>query len=100
MKFFRPAEVFPPGEHLREELEACGWKQSYLARIIGRPLQMVNEIINGRKRITAETAKEIGLALGTSAEVWINLQVSYDLWHSKDPDAKIAKRAAAMSGAR
>jgi HTH-type transcriptional regulator / antitoxin HigA len=97
MKAINPAEAFPPGEHLREELEARGWTQSDLARIIGRPVQAVNEIVNGRKRITAETAKEIAMALGTSAQVWINLQVSYDLWKAPEPDTRIAKRAAAMS---
>ena len=61
---FKPAEVFPPGDYLREELEARGWTQSDFAKILGRPLQTVNEIINGRKRITVESAKEIGLALG------------------------------------
>ena len=48
-KAFKPAEVFPPGEYLRDELEARVWTQGDFARIIGRPLQVVNEIINGRK---------------------------------------------------
>jgi HTH-type transcriptional regulator/antitoxin HigA len=47
-----PAEVFMPGEYLRDELEARGWTQGDFARIIGRPVQVVNEIINGKKRIT------------------------------------------------
>lgn len=90
-------EVFPPGDFIREELEARGWTQSDFARILGRPLQAVNEIINGRKRITAETAKEIAMALGTSAELWLNLENAYRLATASDPDPSIRKRAVAMS---
>ncbi len=91
---FKPAEVFPPGDYLREELEARGWTQSDFAKILGRPLQTVNEIINGRKRITVESAKEIGLALGTGPEVWLNLENAYRLHTTPDPDRAIERRAA------
>lgn len=87
-------EIFPPGEFIREELEARGWSQSDFARILGRPLQAVNEIINGKKRITAETAKEIALAIGTSPEVWLNLENAYRLAIASNPDPAIARRAA------
>jgi HTH-type transcriptional regulator/antitoxin HigA len=53
----------------------------------------VNEIINGRKRITAETALAIGAAFGTGPEVWINLQSAYDLYLAGEPDPAIARRA-------
>lgn len=92
-KPFRPAEAFPPGVYIREELEARGWSQSDFARIIDRPLQAVNEIINGRKRVTAETALAIGAAFGTGPEVWVNLQSAYDLQLAGDPDPAIAERA-------
>jgi addiction module HigA family antidote len=96
-KTFIPAEVFPPGEFLREELQARGWTQSDLARVIGRPLQTVNQIINGGKRITVETAKELGLALGTGPEVWLNLENAYRLHTTPAPDKQIAKRAMALT---
>jgi len=96
-KPFKPAEVFPPGEYLRDELEARRWTQADLARILGRPLQTVNQIINGRKRITAETAKELGLALGTGPEVWLNLENMYRLHTTPDAEPAIAKRAMAMT---
>ena len=96
-KQFVPAEVFPPGEFLREELEARGWTQNDLARVIGRPLQTVNQIVNGRKRITAETAKELGLAFGTGPEVWLNLENTYQLDQTPEPDRAIASRAAALA---
>lgn len=73
----RIAETFPPGTYLRDELEARGWTIGEFAEILGRPTQAVSEILNGRKAITATTAKEIGGALGTSPDVWLNLQNAY-----------------------
>jgi HTH-type transcriptional regulator/antitoxin HigA len=95
-KSFKPAEVFPPGDFIREELEERGWTQAEFAAAIGRPLQAVNEIVNGKKRITAETAKEIGLAFGTGPEVWLNLQNAYDLFVAPEADPQIEKRVAAL----
>jgi HTH-type transcriptional regulator/antitoxin HigA len=74
-----PAEAFPPGEYLREELAERGWAEGEFAEIIGRPVQAVSEIVNGKKDITPETAVAIGAALGTSAEFWLNLQAAYRL---------------------
>jgi HTH-type transcriptional regulator/antitoxin HigA len=74
-----PAEVFHPGEFIREELDARGWTQDDLAAIIGRPIQVVNLIINGKKEITPRTALELAAAFGSSAEIWMNLQSAYDL---------------------
>jgi HTH-type transcriptional regulator/antitoxin HigA len=92
-KTFKAAESFHPGEYLGDELKERGWSQLKFAKIIGRPVQVVNEIINGKRGITAPTAKAIGLAFGTGAEVWMNLQVAYDLHRAADPDPAIAKRA-------
>jgi HTH-type transcriptional regulator/antitoxin HigA len=82
-----PAEVFPPGEFLKDELEARGWTQAELAGILGRPVRLVNEIIAGKRGITPETAKELGAALGTSPEYWMNLDSAYQLWRAhRDPE--------------
>jgi len=78
-----PAEVFAPGEYLRDELEARGWTGEEFAEIIGRPVQVVSEILNGRKQIVPETALAIADALGTSAELWVNLQTAYNLHEAK-----------------
>lgn len=90
---FVPAEAFAPGEFLRGELHARGWTQTQFARILGRPVQLVNEIIQGRKRITEQTARELAAALGTSAKVWLNLDATWRLKHTKTPDPGIARRA-------
>ena len=80
-----PAEVFPPGEFLADELEARGWTQSEFAGIIRRPAKLVNEIIAGRKTITPETARELAAALGTSPQFWLNLENAYQLWKTAPP---------------
>src|SRR5687767_3476284 len=75
----RPFRPVSPGEILRGEIEARGWTQKELAERIDRPHQAVNEIIRGRKQITAATALALAAALGTSAEFWMNLESNYRL---------------------
>lgn len=71
--------VEPPGETIREELEARGWTQTDLAEIMGRPVAAVNEIINGKRGITAKTASQLGEAFGLSPQFWLNMESSYRL---------------------
>jgi len=69
-----------PGEILLEEfLKPLGVSQSRLSRDIDIPASRVSEIVNGGRAITADTALRLGEYLGTSAEMWLNLQSSYDL---------------------
>ena len=88
-----PAEVFPPGDFLREELDARGWSQVEFAEIIGRPLRTVNEIIAGKRGISPATAKGLAAALGTSAEVWMNLETTYRLQNTEPAPERIRKLA-------
>lgn len=78
-KEFVSARAIMPGDILREELEVREWSQADLANILGRPIQVVNEILNGKKAITPETAIGLAMALGTSPEFWLNLESSYRL---------------------
>jgi HTH-type transcriptional regulator/antitoxin HigA len=87
------AEAFPPGDFIREELEARGWTQVDLAEIMGRPTRLVNELIAAKRTITPDTAQDLGEAFGTGAEYWMNLEAAYQLWKSKRPDNAIARRA-------
>lgn len=83
------AEAFPAGEILGDELEARGWTQGEFAQILGRPTQFVSEIIAGKKEITRESAAQIGAALGTTPEMWLNLQDQYYLWRqSRDASSQ------------
>ncbi|HZQ12683.1 MAG TPA: helix-turn-helix domain-containing protein [Pseudolabrys sp.] len=89
-----PAEVFPPGEFIRDELEARGWKQEDLAKIMGRPLQAINELIGGKKQITPETALGLAKAFGDDdALYWLNLDNVYRLSKAKPVDHAVEHRA-------
>jgi HTH-type transcriptional regulator/antitoxin HigA len=87
------AEIFPPGEFLRDELEARGWSQTELAEIMGRPVRLINELIAGKKAITPETAIQLSDSLGTSPELWMNLESQYQLSRVRSTDGLIARRA-------
>src|SRR5438128_12277722 len=69
-----------PGEMLKEEfLTAYGLSQSQLAKAIGISPNRIAEIVNNRRRITADTALRLSLYFGNSPEFWLNLQTHYDL---------------------
>lgn len=87
------AEVFPPGEFIKEELGARNWSQIELAEIIGRQPKVINDLITGKRAITPELAKALGDAFSTSPQLWMNLESTYQLWHTKDTDNVIARRA-------
>jgi HTH-type transcriptional regulator/antitoxin HigA len=74
-----PAYAPSPGEVLAMELDARGWSQRKFAQILGKPPQAVNEILRAKKQITPETALRIAAALGTSPELWLNLEAEYRL---------------------
>jgi HTH-type transcriptional regulator/antitoxin HigA len=93
MKDRRPAEAFPPGEFLREELEERSWTQTDLAEILGRPVRLINEIIAGKRGITPETARGLGDALGSPPQYWLNLESAYQLWKVPEGDDTVARRA-------
>ncbi len=78
-----PVEVFPSGEYLRDELDERGWTVTEFAEIIGRPIQTVSEILNSKKEITTKTAISFSEALGTTPELWLNLQTAYRLYEQR-----------------
>lgn len=72
--------IVPPGLTLSEELSARDMTQRELAMRMGRSHTVVNDIIHGRKSITADTAIQLEAALeGVPAEFWLDLQSRYDL---------------------
>lgn len=68
---------FTPGEILSDELEARGWSASQFAETLGRSVESTSAILEDRTEITAEIADDIGRALGTGPELWLNLQDNY-----------------------
>jgi HTH-type transcriptional regulator / antitoxin HigA len=75
-----PDVAIPPGEYLMEEIESRGITQKELAKRMGRPLNAINEIINGKKIITAQTALQLEEAMPEiPARFWLNLETDYQL---------------------
>jgi addiction module HigA family antidote len=69
-----------PGEMLKEEfLVEYGLSQNQLAKAVGISPNRIGEIVNNRRRITADTAVRLALYFGNSPEFWMNLQTHYDL---------------------
>ncbi|HKA22246.1 MAG TPA: HigA family addiction module antitoxin [Blastocatellia bacterium] len=87
------AEVFPPGVFIKEELEERGWTQADLSEILDVYPSMVNDIITGKRSISPEIANGLGLAFGTGAQFWLNLDSAYQLSKAKPSDESIARRA-------
>jgi HTH-type transcriptional regulator / antitoxin HigA len=76
----QPDIAIPPGEYLAEEIATRGLSQKELAKRMGRPLNAINEIINGKKAITAETALQLEDVMPEiSARFWLNLETDYRL---------------------
>ncbi len=69
-----------PGEVLLEDfLKPMSISQYYLAQSIGVPPRRINEIVHGKRRITADTALRLGRFFAMEAQFWMNLQARYDL---------------------
>ena len=83
-----PQDVMPPihpGEVLAEDfLEGLGVTQLRLAVSIGVPPRRINEIVHGKRAVTADTALRLSRYFGTSAEFWLNLQSKYELDLAED----------------
>ena len=75
-----PKNPFHPGEMLLEEfLLPMGMSQAEFARQLGWTKARLNELVRGKRGITAESALDLAEALGTSPKLWMNLQATYDL---------------------
>ena len=76
----RKRKPMHPGEVLREEfLVPLGLSAGALAKACGVPRTRIERIANEETAITADTAPRLGKALGTSAELWLNLQNDFDM---------------------
>ena len=71
--------AIPPGDFLAETLASLGMSQAELAVRTNRPIQAINEIVRGKKAITADTALELERVLGVPAHVWLGLENEYQL---------------------
>jgi addiction module HigA family antidote len=74
-----------PGRILLEELlEPLGLSQYRLAKDIGVPARRINEIVLGKRAVTADTALRLAKYFNMSPDFWLNLQTRYDLEKTKD----------------
>jgi antitoxin HigA-1 len=78
-------EPIHPGEILLEEfLEPMGISQYRISKDIGVPPRRINEIVHGKRAVSADTALRLARYFGTSDRFWLNLQTRYDLEIEKD----------------
>ena len=87
------AKAFPPGDFIKEELEARGWTQQSLAEIMGRQTSVVSAVVNGKRAISLDIATELSGAFGTSVDYWMNLEKSYQQFVRSRSDDSISRRA-------
>ena len=85
-------EPVHPGEILNEEfLKPMNLSQNALARGLGVPPRRINEIVHGKRRVTADTALRLARYFGTSAKFWLGLQEDHDLEEESLAKAKELK---------
>lgn len=74
-----------PGEILLEDfMKPLGITQNQLGRDLGISPRRINEIVNGKRRVTADTALRLARHIGTTAKFWMNLQAQYELDLAED----------------
>jgi addiction module HigA family antidote len=84
-KKFSKLPPIHPGETLREDfLAPLGLSANRLAIELHVPVTRINDIVHGRRSITADTALRLARYFGTSPQFWINLQANYDLEVASD----------------
>jgi len=74
---FSPDYCSPPGDSLKEMIEAIGMKRLDFSRYAGLALKTINEIVEGKQAITPEIAIHLEKALGAPASYWNNLEKNY-----------------------
>lgn len=75
----KPFIPIHPGELIKDELEARGISQKKLSEIMGVPYTMLNEMLNGKRPVTSESALLFEAALEINAELLVNMQAAYSL---------------------
>ena len=91
-KMTKKLEPLSPGEILKEEyLDPLHISQNHLAEELGVPPGRINEIVRGRRSITADTALRLAKYFETTPEFWLNLQHEYDLRKAKSALGNILK---------
>lgn len=85
------SELIHPGEIIKDEIMARGLTQKELAQQMGVSYTVFNEILNGKRPVTTEYALLLEAALGTDANIWLGLQLDYNMQRVKQ-DRSFMKR--------
>lgn len=92
-KLMREIPLAHPGEILQEDfLKPLGISQYALAKAIDVPPRRINEIVHGKRGITADTALRLSVFFSTDVQSWINLQSHYDAQQARDGLAEVPAR--------
>lgn len=87
-----------PGVLIQDTIEEIGITQIDLAKHLGVSLQRLNTIIKGKRGVTADTALRLAKVLGTTPELWLNLQMAVDLWKAQKTANLAGLQAASLIG--
>ena len=88
-----------PGEILKEEfMVPLGLTQTELAKALKTTFRTVNEIVNGKRSISAEMALKLARCFGTTPDVWLGLQADYDLYRAAKKSKKIIDEIQPIQG--
>jgi addiction module HigA family antidote len=100
----KPKKMKPlhPGKVLLEEfLKPMGLSQNHLALDISVPARRINEIVHGKRKVTADTALRLGKYFKVSPQFWLGLQMDYDLDVEEDKIAdRLEREVRVMAGTR
>ena len=89
-----------PGEILRDEIDVAGMSEGALSKALDVPLNRVTMILEGRQGITADTALRLARYFGTTPQLWLNLQQTWELRRAEiEVGRQIAKRVTARQSA-
>ena len=93
MSFKNGMRPVHPGEVLRDELEELGMSANAFAEALDVPANRISAILKGQRGVTADTALRLSRYLGTTPQVWLNLQKAFELRVAEIESGKdIAKR--------
>jgi HTH-type transcriptional regulator/antitoxin HigA len=90
---YEPDFAIHPGETLLETLESLGMTQKELAERSGRPLKTINEIVQGKAAIIADTALQLERVLGVPASFWNNAQRNYEAQLARNAETEALRVA-------
>jgi len=85
------APTHPGAIFLEEFLREMGMSQAEAARQMDLPVNRVNELVKGKRGITATSALRLGRLFNTTPQFWMNLQANWELWHALEKEKQLGR---------